>query len=203
MTILYFILAIIVIVGLFVYLKHFFPLRPKEPGFEYVYVNEDGTVSELDEENIEYLKTKFSPADGARPYIKSRYNELTPDKKILGFLHRSKVPKEMEIANTDLRYAEMRFPIGIYETNKAIEIPVGIYSIKVLGGWSVSVGDFSIELKNRKNGKIITPKNTNWRIQSYEYGKRAKNIMSLDIPERGVYFHFKSTIKIVTLSPPP
>ena len=45
-----------------------------------------------------------------------------------------------------------------------------------------------IELKNRKNGKIITPKNTNWRIQSYEYGKRAKNIMSLDIPERGVYF---------------
>lgn len=97
MTILYFILAIIVIVGLFVYLKYFVPLRPKEDGFEYVYVNEDGTVSELDKEDIEYLKTKFSPADGARPYIKSRYNELTPDKKISGFIMRNRVPKRIEI----------------------------------------------------------------------------------------------------------
>ena len=170
------------------HLTHHRKLKSDKEKFEFIYVENDGTVRELDNDEIDYLQTEFEPTDGARPYIKSSYEQLTPDKKILGFLHRSKVPKEMEIANTDLRYAEMRFPIGIYETNKAIEIPVGIYSIKVLGGWSVSVGDFSIELKNRKNGKIITPKNTNWRIQSYEYGKRAKNIMSLDIPERGVYF---------------
>ena len=97
MTILYFIIGIIVFVGLFVYLRYFVPLRPKESGLEYVYVNEDGTVSELDEEDIEYLKTEFSPADGARPYIKSRYSKLTPDKKISGFIMRNRVPKRIEI----------------------------------------------------------------------------------------------------------
>lgn len=97
MTILYFVIGIIVIVGLFVYLRYIVPLRPKESGFEYVHVNEDGTVSELDEENIEYLKTEFSPTDGARPYIKSYYSQLTPDKKIYGFILRNRVPKRIEI----------------------------------------------------------------------------------------------------------
>lgn len=84
-------------IGLTVYLRYFFPLRSKEPGFEYVYVNEDGTVRELEEVEVEYLKTEFSPADGARPYIKSYYKELTPDRKISGFIHRNKVPKKIEI----------------------------------------------------------------------------------------------------------
>ncbi len=163
-------------------------MKLEQEKFEFVYVENDGTVRELDKEEIDYLQTEFEPSDGARPYIKSSYDQLTPDKKILGFLRRSEVPKEIEIIKTDLRYAEMRFPISIYDSNKAIELPVGIYSIKVLGGWSVSVGKFSIELKNKENGKVITPKVTNWRIQSYEFGERAKNIMSLDIPKRGVYF---------------
>ena len=100
MTMIYIILGIlgcIAIIGLIVYLKFFIPLRPKESGFEYVYVNENGTVSELDEEDIEYLKTEFSPTDGARPYIKSKYNQLTPDKKISGFIPRNRVPKKIEI----------------------------------------------------------------------------------------------------------
>ena len=84
-------------IGLTVYLRYFFPFRPKEPGFEYVYVNEDGTVSELEEEDVEYLKTEFSPADGARPYIKSYYKQLTPDRKISGFILRNRVPKKIEI----------------------------------------------------------------------------------------------------------
>lgn len=85
------------IIGLYVYIKHFIPLRSKEPGFEYVFVNEDGTVSELDEENIKYLKKEFALADGARPYIKSHYKQLTPDKKISGFLRRNRVPKNIKI----------------------------------------------------------------------------------------------------------
>ncbi len=163
-------------------------MKIEQGKFEFVYVENDGTVRELDKEEIDYLQTEFEPSDGARPYIKSSYDQLTPDKRILGFLRRSDVPKEIEIIKTYLRYAEMRFPIGIYDSNKAIELPVGIYSIKILGGWSVSVGKFSIELKNKENGKVITPKVTNWRIQSYEFGERAKKIMSLDIPKRGVYF---------------
>lgn len=97
MTIIFIILGIIVIIGLTVYLKYFIPLRPKESGFEYVYVNEDGTVSELDEEDVEYLKTDFSPTDGARPYIKNHYKELTPDRKISGFILRNRVPKKIKI----------------------------------------------------------------------------------------------------------
>lgn len=97
MTLLYIIIGILLTVGLFFYLRDFIPLRPEEPGFEYVYVNEDGTVSELNDEDVEYLKTEFSPADGARPYIKSRYKQLTPDKKISGFILRKRVPKRMEI----------------------------------------------------------------------------------------------------------
>ena len=163
-------------------------MKSEKEKFEFVYVENDGTVRELDNDEIDYLQKEFEPTDGARPYVKSSYTQLTPDKKILGFLHRSKVPKEIEIVNTNLRYAEMRFPIGIYDSNKAIELPIGIYSIKVLGGWGVSVGNFMIELKNKENGKVIYPKVTNWRIQSYEFGERAKKIMSLDIPKRGVYF---------------
>jgi hypothetical protein len=163
-------------------------LETKKEKFEYVYVENDGTVRELDLEEIDYLQTKFAPSDGNRPYVKSSYEQLTPDKKILGFLLRSKVPKNIEIISTDLRYLEMGFPISIYAAGKAIELPVGIYSIKVLGGWNVSVGNFVIELKNKETGKIIHPKVTNWRIQSYECGERAKKIMSLDIPKQGVYF---------------
>lgn len=172
-------------------------MKSEKEKFKYVYVENDGTVRELDKDEIEYLQTEFEPTDGARPYVKNSYNQLTPNKKILGFLHRSKVPKEMEIINTDLRYAEMRFPIGIYESNIAIELPVGSYSIKVLGGWSVSVGDFSIQFRNKENGKTITPRLTKWKIQSYEFGERAKKIMTLDNAERGIYYiEFKNQKKL-------
>lgn len=163
-------------------------METKKEEFEYVYVENDGTVRELDQEEIDYLQTEFAPTDGNRPYVKSSFEQLTPDKKILGFLLRSKVPKNIEIISTDLRYLEMGFPCSIYDIGKAIELPVGIYSIKVLGGWNVSVGNFAIELKNKETGKIIHPKVTKLRIQSYECGERAKKIMSLDIPKRGVYF---------------
>ena len=66
-------------------------------GFEYVYVDENGSVRELDKEEQEYLEEEFSPADGERPYNKWKYEELTPEDKIWGFLPRNKVPKHIEI----------------------------------------------------------------------------------------------------------
>jgi hypothetical protein len=96
MTLLYITFGLLLTAGIFIYLRHFIPWRPEESGFEFVYVNEDGTVIELNDEDVEYLKTEFSPADGARPYIKSRYKQLTPDKKISGFILRKRVPKRME-----------------------------------------------------------------------------------------------------------
>ena len=163
-------------------------METNNDGFEYVYVEIDGTVRELDKGEIEYLETKFEPSDGARPYIKSRYNQLTPDKKILGFLHRDKVPENIKISKTELRFLELRFPFSIHNSGQIIELPVGIYSVKVLGGWEVSIGDFSFSLKNRETNKIISPKNTDWRVQSYEFGERAKKIMVLDVPEYGYYY---------------
>ena len=97
MTTLYIIFGILLAIGIIFYLKYRIPLRPNESGFEYVYVNEDGTVNELNEEDIKYLKTEFSPADSARPYIKGFYKQLTPDKKISGFISRKRVPKRIEI----------------------------------------------------------------------------------------------------------
>jgi predicted metal-dependent hydrolase len=95
-----FIVTIIIIGFIIVYLKYFIHLRPKESGFEYVQVNDDGTVRELYNHEIEYLKTKFHPTDGDRPYIKNRYNSLTPDNKISGFIKRNRVPKKIQIKKT-------------------------------------------------------------------------------------------------------
>ncbi|WP_375324154.1 hypothetical protein [Flagellimonas sp. GZD32] len=162
-------------------------MKTEEGKFEFVYVENDGTVRELDKEEIEYLQTEFEPTDGNRPYIKSSYDQLAPDRKMRGFLYRSQVPKEIEIIKTDLRYAETRFPINIYSSGNAIVLSVGIYSIKVLGGWDVSVGEFSIQFVNKESGKVVNPKFTKWKIQSYESGQRAKKIMTLDIQVGGVY----------------
>jgi len=96
-TILIIILIIIVISIFIIYIKYFRPLRPKESGFEYVYVEQNGTVRELDKEEIEYLNEKFDPNDGARPYIKTSYKDLTQDGKILGFIYRNRVPKNIVI----------------------------------------------------------------------------------------------------------
>ena len=174
-------------------------MKIKKEGFEYVYVENDGTVRELDIEEIGYLQTEFEPTDGARPYVKSSYEQLTPDNKIMGFLHRSKVPENIEIIETDIRYSEFGFPINICDSNRIIELHVGIFSVLVLGGWDVVVGDFTFSLKNIKNEKVINPRKTMWKTQSYEFGEKAKKIMILDIPERGNYsieFKNQDSLKI-------
>lgn len=73
------------------------PLRPKEKGFRYVYVNNDGSVRELNYDEQQYLNEEFSPADGGRPYTKSRYRELTADNKMHGYILRRRLPKKIKI----------------------------------------------------------------------------------------------------------
>ncbi|PKV51532.1 hypothetical protein ATE84_3617 [Aquimarina sp. MAR_2010_214] len=97
MIILFWILGFIAIVTLLIYLRYFLPLRKNEDGFEYVSVEDDGIVRELSREEQGYLKEKFHPTDGARPYIKSRYNSKTPDGKIGGYIERKRVPQRIEI----------------------------------------------------------------------------------------------------------
>ena len=64
---------------------------------DYVYVNLDGSVRELTEDEQDYLSEEFHPLDGARPYIKQFYYQLTPDHKIHGFLRRDAVPPHIAI----------------------------------------------------------------------------------------------------------
>ena len=73
------------------------PRRRREPGFEYVWVEDDGGARELDAGEQEYLNTKFEPFDGARPYIKFRYDSLTPDGRPSGYLRRRQLPKKIPI----------------------------------------------------------------------------------------------------------
>ncbi|HSS14567.1 MAG TPA: hypothetical protein VLL04_11775, partial [Rhizomicrobium sp.] len=64
---------------------------------QFVYINEDGTARELTASEHEYLNTTYHGADGARPYIKGRYQSQTPDKKIWGYLARRKLPPGMSV----------------------------------------------------------------------------------------------------------
>jgi hypothetical protein len=96
-TILLIILVSISFIVFIIYFKYFRRLRPKENGFEFVYVENNGNVRELDNEEMKYLKEKFHPNDGGRPYIKTSYEELTPDGKISGFIYRIRVPKKITI----------------------------------------------------------------------------------------------------------
>src|ERR1700752_388032 len=61
-----------------------------------VYVNEDGSVRELTEAEKKYVDTEFSPLDGARPYVKSRYSDRTAW-GIQGYLPRTQVPDGVHI----------------------------------------------------------------------------------------------------------
>lgn len=90
-------LATFVILGLVLKIVFDFPLRKREPGFEYVYVELDGSVRELYNDEIEHLNTKFIPSDSGRPYIKSSYNQITSDNKVSGFIRRRRVPRHITI----------------------------------------------------------------------------------------------------------
>ena len=99
-TALVFSLAIsIAIVFSYFYLRYFVPLRKKEPGFEYVYVEDDGKVREVSEDDQQYLNTYFSPGDGGRPSIKTRYRSRNGWGSIKGFIPRRRVPRRIIISS--------------------------------------------------------------------------------------------------------
>jgi len=84
------------------FLKKLFSKRvTKDNLFKYVYVELDGSIRELFQDEKEYLTEVFHPNDGGRPYIKNNYNQLTPDNKIDGFLERSKIPTDINIILVD------------------------------------------------------------------------------------------------------
>lgn len=62
---------------------------------QFVLIADDGSAHELSEEQKAYLNTEFHPTDGARPYFKARYAQLTPVGKMGGYLKRSRLPRRV------------------------------------------------------------------------------------------------------------
>lgn len=95
--ILIFVLAPVLVAGFLFYLK-FAPKRKKEKGFEFVYVEKDGSVREVYHSEVEYLNRPFYPGTEGRPFVKKSFDELNPKGNISGFILRSRVPKKIFIS---------------------------------------------------------------------------------------------------------
>jgi len=67
--------------------------RPSEA---LVWIDEDGGARELTESEKTYVDTTFSPFDGARPYVKSRYDERNGWGTLSGYLLRQQLPIDIQ-----------------------------------------------------------------------------------------------------------
>jgi len=65
--------------------------------FEFVYVNQDGSVRELSPGERAYLSEEFLGGDGGRPYIKSSYESHDGWGSLSGFIERRRVPLRIKI----------------------------------------------------------------------------------------------------------
>ena len=74
------------------------PRRRREPGFKFVYVNQDRSVRELSPGEQEYVSTEFHFGDGARPGIKRLYKGRDLFGSQSGFIERRYVPARIVIA---------------------------------------------------------------------------------------------------------
>lgn len=65
--------------------------------YPFVYVEVDGSARELRTDERAYLETEFEGADGARPYIKTKYEQLDGWGKLSGYLYRSELPAGLSV----------------------------------------------------------------------------------------------------------
>ncbi|MCE3225608.1 MAG: hypothetical protein K0S32_159 [Bacteroidetes bacterium] len=99
--ILVFVLLPAIMGGIIVY-SRLMPRRKKEQGFEFVYIEKDGTVRELNGNEEDFLNQPFFPGDPNKPYIKRNYDDrLNGD--ISGFILRERVPATIKIRKKDHR----------------------------------------------------------------------------------------------------
>lgn len=80
------------------------PRRAREPGFRFVYVNQDGSARELSPEEQSYLSKRFEGGDSGRPYIKWSYESRDGWGSKSGFLERRRVPSRIMILPVNPNY---------------------------------------------------------------------------------------------------
>lgn len=68
-----------------------------KPSEALVWINVDGSARELTHAEKKYVDTEFSPFDGARPYIKSRYEQRNEWGDLKGYLQRKELPDGLPI----------------------------------------------------------------------------------------------------------
>lgn len=64
----------------------------RESAFDYVYIDDDGMLRELQPEEEEKLSSLFFIGDEADFYIKPRYESLNPSGRLGGYLRRHQLP---------------------------------------------------------------------------------------------------------------
>jgi hypothetical protein len=71
--------------------------RWRESAFDYVYVDDDGSARELNAEEDEFVTTALLPDDEVHFYIKPRYESLSPDGRLRGYLRRNQLPRKISV----------------------------------------------------------------------------------------------------------
>jgi hypothetical protein len=85
-------LAFVIGYGLWLLIR--IPTRSwRESAFDYVFVNDDGSVRELQKEEEDKLSSLFFVGDEAEFYIKPRYESLNPSGRLGGYLKRRQLPR--------------------------------------------------------------------------------------------------------------
>ena len=68
-----------------------------KPSEVLVFLDNDGSARELSHAEKAYVDADFSPFDGARPYIKSRYDQRNALGELRGFLQRQLLPAGLRV----------------------------------------------------------------------------------------------------------
>jgi hypothetical protein len=92
--------------------KIMFTESENQPGFKFVYVNQDGSVRELSPGEQAYLSEQFSGGDGGRPYIKSNYESSDGWGSQSGFIERHRVPSRITILPVHPNYDALEKELG-------------------------------------------------------------------------------------------
>ena len=74
------------------------PLRRwRESTFDYIYVDDNGDARELSPAEREYASTALFPNEDADQFIKPRYESLTREGRLRGYLKRRQLPRQITV----------------------------------------------------------------------------------------------------------
>lgn len=71
--------------------------RPVEEGFQYVWVNDDGTAREVTPVERRRLSSEYRDGDSRRAYVKLSYASKNKQGGRCGFLRRRQLPKDIVV----------------------------------------------------------------------------------------------------------